>query len=177
MNLLLSPHPDDETLFAAFTIQREKPLVVICTLADVQFIRGDGITPEMRNNECIRAMNILGAPVVFLNIKESTFDTYELQERLKHFNATKVYAPALQGGHKHHDAVSIAADRVFGDKVVHYTTYEPGKLWTTGTIEVVPTEEEQNIKYKAMTCYQSQIELPATLPHFQAVVGKSEWLI
>src|SRR5690606_38099756 len=28
--IFISPHPDDETLFGAYTLMREKPLVVIC---------------------------------------------------------------------------------------------------------------------------------------------------
>ncbi len=28
--ILLTPHADDETLFAAYTLLREKPLVVLC---------------------------------------------------------------------------------------------------------------------------------------------------
>jgi len=34
MKLLLSPHNDDECLFAAYTLMREKPLVIVVTDSD-----------------------------------------------------------------------------------------------------------------------------------------------
>ena len=74
-----------------------------------------------------------------------------------------------------HDAVSRAATQVFGN-VRYYTTYAPGRLYTTGKEEIIPTDEEQNIKYRALECYQSQIRLDATRPHFEAIIGKPEWL-
>jgi hypothetical protein len=46
VKVFLSPHHDDETLFGAFTLLRERPLVVIVTDSYVQFNRGDGITND-----------------------------------------------------------------------------------------------------------------------------------
>ena len=60
MKLFLSPHPDDETLFGAFTLMREKPLVVIITDSYIQQNRGENITPQQRFQESVNAMKILG---------------------------------------------------------------------------------------------------------------------
>lgn len=57
MKLLISPHNDDETLFAAFTIMRERPVVLVVFDSEVQVLRGfadcDAVT---RRNETMHAM-------------------------------------------------------------------------------------------------------------------------
>ena len=65
---------------------------------------------------------------------------------------------------------------VFGEKCEHYCTYTKIELYTTGAIEIKPTNEERVMKLKMMDCYKSQIRLASTNPHFEAVSGKSEWL-
>lgn len=177
-SILLSPHDDDSVLFASFTCLRQKPLVVICTDSWVQPNRGEiGCDVVTRAEETKKAHMILGCPVIRLGFRDDTVTQEDIAKALSGFSGFGVvYAPAHQGGNHHHDMVSLAAKEIF-ENVRYYTTYTKTELWTTGHQELVPTEEELNIKYKAMTCYESQINLPATLPHFQAVVGKSEWLI
>ncbi len=175
--LLLAPHNDDENLFASFTIQREKPLVLICTDGYIQGERGDPITAEQRREESQKAADLLGYDVEFLGIKDTELSYDNLMEALKPYKlkAIKVYAPAVQGGNKQHDLVSEVADKVFGHRVTHYTTYTPTELWTKGNIEIKPTEAEIELKNKALDCYVSQINLNATAPHFESVRGKSEY--
>src|SRR3990167_6541633 len=100
MDLLISPHNDDESLFAAYTILRHKPLVVICTDSYIQPNRGDsGCTAEIRREETIRAMEVLKCPVVFLGIKDTELTEENLTRRLQDFQGLgfeKVYAPAIQ---------------------------------------------------------------------------------
>lgn len=177
MNLLLSPHDDDSALFGAFICLRKKPLVVIVTDAHIQTLRGEeGCTAQERAEETKNACEILGVPVVRLHIPDNTCTEEKIVEALRGFSGfDTVYAPALQGGNKDHDATSRAA-RIFRN-VRYYTTYAPGKLYTEGSEELKPTDEEENLKLKALQCYHSQIRLDATRPHFQAVIGKSEWLI
>lgn len=175
--VFLSPHNDDETLFGAFTLLRIKPLVIICTDSFIQPNRGDsGCTAEIRRQETIEAMKILGCPVVFLGIKDTELTAENLKERLKNFHPDKVYAPAVQAGNPQHDIIGRVARELFSD-VEAYTTYTKTELWTPGGWEIKPTEEELALKNKALDCYVSQIDLPATAPHFRAVRGKSEWLI
>lgn len=182
--LLISPHDDDHALFTAYTCMREKPLVAVVTDSFRQPMRGEvGCDAQTRMLETLKSCEVLGCPVFRMGIPDTYFDADpkvgDLLERVFRCfqNYDKVYAPALQFGNKDHDLISEVAKRVFGDKVIFYTTYTKNALYTEGTKEIVPTEEEKELKEKALACYTSQLNLPATKPHFDAVVGKSEWLI
>lgn len=176
MKLLLSPHNDDEALFASYTLLREKPLVVIVTDSYIQFERGDQITAEQRRNETREAMKILGCPVIFLGIKDTELTGDRLEEVLKYFKADTVYAPAIQGGNGQHDIVGQVAKLLF-DNVIQYTTYTRDVLWTQGSQEIKPSRTESILKNQALDCYKSQINLGSTAPHFTAVRGKSEYYV
>lgn len=178
-SLLLSPHDDDNALFASFICLREKPLIIICTDAYIQDQRGEiNCDHETRANETKEACKILGCPVIRLGIRDDAFTEEALVKALRGFSGfDKIYAPALQGGNPQHDIVSRACTGVFKERLRYYTTYSRQELWTTGKEEVIPTWDELNTKYKALECYKSQINLPATAPHFEAILGKSEWLI
>jgi LmbE family N-acetylglucosaminyl deacetylase len=179
MRLFISIHNDDEVLYGAYSLLREKPLVLIVTDSWIQPLRGDvGCSAEERRQETINAMAILKCPVAFLGIKDTELTEELLTERLKPFvgNWEEVYAPAIQGGNPQHDIVGRVAQKLFTN-VRYYTTYTKTELWTKGEREVIPTEEEKVLKTRALNCYKSQIMLPSTRPHFLAVIGKSEWLI
>ena len=176
--IFLAPHNDDETLFGAFTLMRVKPLVIVVTDSFIQPERGDtGCTAEIRRQETINAMAIIGCPVVFLGIKDTELTEEILRERLKPFNPEMIYAPAIQGGNAQHDIVGKVAMELFGTKCERYTTYTKTDLYTEGKFEVKPVHEELEIKEKMLNCYESQLNLRSTLPHFMAVKGKSEWLV
>lgn len=161
---------------------RVKPLVAVVTDSLRQPMRGEvGCDAGTRMEETRKACEILGCPVFRMGIPDTYFDADpkvgELLERvLKCFqNYDVVYAPAKQGGNKDHDVISDVAKKVYGDKVVFYTTYTKEELYTTGTKEIVPTEAEKAIKEKALECFVSQLNLRSTRPHFEAIKGKSEW--
>lgn len=177
--ILLSPHQDDESLFAAFTIMRVKPLVIVCTSSYLQPNRGDiGCSNEIRQKETINAMNLVGCPVVFLGIPDTELTEETLRERLQHFNPETIYIPALQGGNPQHDLVHKVAMELFGRKnIEQYSTYAKGTWFTKGNWEIKPTHQEMELKNKMLDCYKSQILLPSTRPHFDAVRNRSEWLI
>ena len=187
MHLFLSPHNDDETLFGAYTLMREKPLVVIVTDSYVQQNRGENITPQQRFQESVNAMKVLGCPVMRLGIRDDVIDEVAIIERLAWFkNFDKVYAPAIQGGNPVHDLVGKCAEMVFKDRLVQYSTYAKGE-WITpfevkegsGVQRVMPPdphEDSVKLKEKALSCYESQIKLMATKPHFEAVKGQDEWI-
>jgi len=165
-------------LFGAFTLIRHKPLVIIVTDSYIQQERGESwITAEKRRQETIEAMKIAGCPVVFLGIKDTALTEEMLRERLKAFKPEMIYAPAIQGGNVHHDIVGKVAKELFGDKCELYTTYTKTELYTTGNFEIKPTHNELELKEKMLNCYESQLNLKSTLPHFLAVKGKSEWLV
>lgn len=178
MNLLISPHDDDSHLFSCYTLLRQKPLVVVVTDSFIQPNRGEvGCSAEARAEETRKACEVTGNGVVRLGIRDDQVTEAALRQSFKQFsNFEKIYAPAIQGGNAAHDLVGEVAQEVFGEKVIQYTTYTKTELWTPGKIEIIPSSEEKEIKAKALNCYQSQLYLPATRPHFIAVWGKSEWL-
>ncbi len=176
--LFLSPHDDDQALFGAFTLMREQPLVAIVTDAYKQQNRGENISPELRAHETTEAMKIFGLPHVRMGIRDDILTEGALQFAFRQFKGFDlVYAPAMQGGNPHHDLIGKIARQVFSCPVVWYATYSDKELYTTGNIEVVPSNQGLALKDKALSCYESQINLPATAPHFEAVKGRSEWYI
>lgn len=175
MKLWLSPHPDDETLFGAFTLMKEKPLVVIVTDSYVQQNRGENITPQQRFQESVNAMKVLGCSIMRLGVRDDIANPMAIVEKLALFkNFETVYAPAIQGGNPVHDMVAVAAKEVFKNNLQQYSTYARGQWATDGK---TPIEGDHELKAKALNCYVSQINLPATRGHFEAVKGKPEWYI
>jgi glycosyltransferase involved in cell wall biosynthesis/LmbE family N-acetylglucosaminyl deacetylase len=177
--IFLSPHNDDECLFGAYTLMRLRPLVIVVTDSYIQPNRGDvGCGADVRRQETIDAMNLLGCPVLFMGIKDTELTEDVLRERLRLLNPETIYIPALQGGNSQHDLVNKVALEVFGKaKCEQYTTYTKTELYTEGGWEVKPSHTEMELKNKALECYKSQLALPSTKPHFEAVKGKSEWLV
>ena len=176
--LAIFPHNDDESLFMSFSLQRVKPLCIIVTDSFIQPERGDlGCTAEIRRQETIEAMKIAGCPVVFLGIKDTELNEEILKERLKVFNPARIYVPAIQGGNIQHDIVGKVGMELFGDRCERYTTYTKTELHTKGNYEIKPTPEELELKNKMLECYKSQLDLPSTKPHFEAVKNQSEWLL
>ncbi len=182
MNLVISPHNDDEALFMAYTIMREKPLVLVVTDSFIQPNRGEmGCDAETRWQESIKAMEMLGVPVVRMGIPDFMLGN-KITDLAKSMATSfqgfdKVYAPALEeGGNEHHNLCNALARLAYGPKVQEYMTYTKENLHTEGDIEIIPTPEEVELKNKALDCYVSQRNLASTAPHFDAVRGKSEWL-
>lgn len=186
--LFLSPHNDDETLYGAYTLLREKPLVVVCYESKKQEIYG--ITKQMRQKETSNAMEILGCEWVQLLFPDNEDWEEELEktlydhllsdprsQKIEGESWDTIYAPADEGqnGNDQHRIIGQIADRLWPDKVVHYLTYTwPDGQSTDGTDVPYKTwdwtkpQEESwaELKYQAMECYKSQITLPSTAPHF-----------
>lgn len=174
MKLFLAPHNDDETLFGAYTIMREKPLVVIVTDSWIQYLRGEGVTAEQRKKESQQAMRILGVPIEFLGIKDNELTDKALMEKLKQYRPTKVYAPLPNSKHPHHNLVGRVVHKLWPSKIIFYSTYTKKSFTPVGEIEIKPTREEIELKNKALDCYKSEIRI--TPHHFRAVRNKSEYL-
>lgn len=164
MQVFLSPHSDDEILFGAYTIMREKPLVVICTHATMQ-----GDNGYERAMESYRAMKMLGASVVFLGIDEDKLTEEILEEKLRFIRDDDyyltLYAPEYEiDGNPHHNIVANVAQKISAD-VQTYKTYTGLEDRSIGK-EIIPTPEELEIKKRAMLCYQTQIQNPFTSHYF-----------
>ena len=168
--LFLSPHPDDETLFGAFTLLRRKPCVVVCS---------DANEPEyalIRRKECMEAMKVLGCHVEFLGIREQDLNEDTLTRALKRYTPDKVYAPSLDSRHPHHGMVGRVANALWGNAVVYYSTYTADSLVPQGQFAIEPNAIERTYKKEALLCYESQFKNPGVRPHFDAVNNKPEFL-
>jgi LmbE family N-acetylglucosaminyl deacetylase len=179
--IFLSPHNDDETLFGAYTLMRHKPLVIIVTDSYIQPKRGDkNCCAIARRDETVKAMSLIDCPVVFLGIEDAKLTEEVLRERLQYFNPETIYIPAYhENGNEQHNLVNKVALEIFGrNKCEQYCSYVKGDFnIVQGGWEVKPTHTEMELKNKMLECYKSQLNLPSTRPHFEAVKGKSEWLI
>lgn len=174
MKIFLSPHNDDEALFGAYTILREKPLVIIVTDSYKQLTKGIGT--EERRKETIEAMKVLEAPVLFLGTHDATLTERELKDRLQGIQADVIYAPAVyEKGNREHNIIGKVALELYGDRVVKYATYQTDDITLKGDTEIVPTAVEMDLKHIALSKYITQLR--CNLPHFQAVFGKSEWYV
>ena len=158
MKLLLAPHFDDESLFAAFICLRENPLVLFCF---------DGAPRhgsfETRWDEAQRATRMLGCEA--LALRES-YDT--LVDRLSVFDPEHVWAPLVElGGNADHNFVSDAAEWLWPGRVSVYSTYteHAGRTVVSGA-EVTPEPGWEAAKRSALACYQSQSSNPQTRPRF-----------
>jgi LmbE family N-acetylglucosaminyl deacetylase len=179
MKLLISPHDDDQHLFASFTCIRERPLVVVVTDSYIQPNRGEkGCSAEERHEESRRACEITGCPLITLGLRDDRLLEEDVRAAFhKFFGFKVVYAPTVQGGNWQHDLIGRIAREVWGASCIGYPTYTKTELYTTGTEEIRPTAEENSMKNRALDCYVSQLRLGSTAPHFAAVRNRSEWLI
>lgn len=170
--LLLSPHNDDETLFAAFTILRHRPTVVTCFQSFVQEQRG-GPTWQTREAETVRAVSCLGAdrPIQLL-VRDDKPDETMLRSLLTHIRDADrwdiVFAPAVEeGGHDQHNLVGELAVEIFGGfRVMLYLTYVRGSGKTRSDCEAPYEPGWPSAKLRAMAEYESQIELGNTSTWF-----------
>ncbi len=174
--LVVSPHDDDAALFIAFTCLRLKPDIAVVLDSYIQPKRGEvGCSVGERAEETERANEILGCPTIRLGLRDDTATEDDIGRSLQYLEGyDTVYIPALQGGNIHHDMIHRACRKVFKGEIIEYTTYTKTELWTKGETEVIPTQEELEIKTEALNCYKSQIRI--NRPHFDAVLGKNEWL-
>lgn len=170
MKLFISPHNDDETLFGAFTILRERPLVLVVTDSERQ--KAKGITAEERRLESQAALRILEAPVAFLGIPDQALETSLLEHLYAEFVAdfgpfTHVFMPAEEeGGNVDHNLIARRIGGLIPESGrTNYLTYTAaGK--STSTKRVNFAAEWPLRKLKALACYRSQIVEPSTRDHF-----------
>ena len=166
--ILWVPHNDDESLFCAYTIMREKPLVIVCFDSYIQ----DWTNWEERREESKQAMSILGAKVDFLGLSDKDDTRDDLVDALKDYKADKIWA--CTGSHKHHKWLGEIARELWPDCTL-CSTYEGDNLHVETEWEITPTLLEMELKESALDCYKSQLE--KNKPHFDAVMGGSEYYV
>ena len=144
MKLLIDVHGDDGALFAAWTIQRERPYVLVVFDSYIQSARGaDGCGAAARRLEHLNAMEELGSERYgeifawtgrqqFLGYRDDTIQSskyiaadiatrvVEMREEV-----TDIWVPAFEeGGHEQHNLVAFACNAFEGTCNVHrYLTY------------------------------------------------------
>lgn len=150
--VLFSPHNDDETLFACFTLLRYRPRVVVCFPSS-----GDYGASDVREGESREVVDLLGAGPL------EQWDGGNLIDRMRALDAAmapeRVWAPSERTSHADHKAVALAALKVFGDRVTRYHTYGADGKIREGT--PVPFEFGWTAhKLRALSRYRTQIEHP-----------------
>ena len=169
MKLFLSPHNDDECLFGALMIMREKLLVVVVYDGYVQGNRGVGVFATQRRLETISAMEELGCsmPPKFLGLRDDcAYTPDDVVFRLRSVvdvdqTFESVYAPMYDlDGHAQHNIVSLAADKLNAASHVRYSTYTRNGGRQRTQNEVSPTNGDMIArKHRALACYASQMDV------------------
>lgn len=197
-SLLLAPHHDDETLFAAFTIMRDRPVVAIVLESHLQEARGNAvpgpfapkpITNAMRVSETHDALYELGGHDIetgaeFWPFRDDAPDWNavddHLRDRLRSPEpVTRLYAPAYHHeGHDHHNALAVIAEEAALDgalELVRYATYTRGTPDVRVATQVPASFETDWVarKLRALACYRSQIHL---WPH-HFIGDQREWYV
>lgn len=162
--VLFSPHNDDETLFASFTIIRYRPHVVVCFESTSDY--GD---LKLRERETrAAAENVLRAAGVSQWASEREEDLVERMRTLdRNRTPARVWAPSPEASHPDHVAVAVAAAKVFGSRLTTYHTYDGGGKVRRGPL--VPHEPGwTQLKLLALARYESQIRHPRANQFFMA---------
>lgn len=168
MKLLLSPHNDDEALFAAYTCLRERPKVIVCLNGGR---KRHYPLPEARAAESAAAMEILGCEFEHLYFLCDPAEWDRVEARLvDEPEPEHVWAPLPEpNGHRHHNQLAAIALRLWPGKVSFYSTYrvvdEPIKSTHGSRIAEQPGWPE--LKRAALDCYATQIERDGTRMHFE----------
>ncbi len=163
MNLLLAPHPDDETLFAAYTLLEHHPLVVVCYPGAERHGASEKRMAELADAMRVLDCDWMPPPAV------------DLESSLRCYDPEHVWAPyPEEGGHSAHNRVGELAVELWPGRVTWYTTYTEEGRSTAGAL-VSPKDGWQEIKVRALNCYASQIAHPGTRPHFKR--GLEEYLV
>lgn len=178
-SLLFEPHHlghDDAVLFASYTLLRERPYVVTVFGGDTVQDLADGV----RHSETRAALSVLN--------KDRAYRSLPLPERNPRYEDAiramldvaesvrpkTIWVPLWEdGGHAQHNFVAS----VFGvEGVRYYATYRRGEGRTRTDTEVEPEPGWRALKYRAMACYSSQIEIENTRPWFCSDDCLREWV-
>ena len=174
--LLLSPHNDDEALFASYICLREKPRVVVALDGS---LKRHGPTPQQRAEESAAAMEVLGCEFEHLGFPVDLRDWEPIRERLAQEEPSRVWAPFPEpDGHRHHNALARTALSLWGAaRVSFYTTYRLVDGWPVRTTTPEPIQPKpgwEELKRQALACYPSQAEQPGTAMHFERPLDEYE---
>lgn len=178
--VLFEPHHDDAVLFATYSLLEYRPHVI--TVFGNARKQEPDVSCAERVEEQGRAFAMLGGFEWGMWLFEDTAShTWKLQEAVQasmssYEDFDLILAPYPEPlGHEQHNLLGLAAKEVFGERVRYYLTYERGSGRSQGPNEVQPEKGWPALKFAAMGCYSSQIELESTRPWFAAGDCLREW--
>lgn len=176
MKVFISPHNDDETLFGAFTLLRERPVVVIVYDSYVQTKRGiTGCGWAERRAETWNALGELGLDdALHLGMGDDLeYRPDQIRSRLGEVlgglhRVESAWAPAPEAnGHVQHNLVGIACQGL--PDLTRYLTYTAAGKSTSDKPVTMGGSRWIAAKLRALACYRSQMSLDPRLgcwPHF-----------
>lgn len=170
--ILFAPHNDDESLFAFYQCLRHKPKVHIVFRSYRQWVSQNGPSWRVREAETDCAMAVAGCEWVQHDANDLDPDLNLIADAIARViedaNPGIVIAPAWEmGGHEDHNAIASIVHGVEGDfQRVEYLTYRRGHGRSENAAPILGTAEEEELKLRALLCYESQIEHAATSDWF-----------
>lgn len=169
MKLLLSPHNDDEGLFASYTCLRERPKVIVCLNGGR---KKNYPLPETRAAESTAAMEILGCEFEHLYVQCDPADWAAVTERLRQEEQPEhVWVPLPEpNGHRHHNRLAAIALELWPGRVSFYSTYRVIDDWPIRSTHGTRVDEQDGwaeLKRQALDCYATQIASAGTRMHFE----------
>lgn len=166
VNLFLSPHNDDETLFGSYTLLRHRPHVVIVLRSFVEETWVPPVDYRVRECETMLAMQVLGCTWEQWTFEDELPDWSEVRRRLTTYTPQCVWAPAWEeGGHAHHNALATLAADLWPERTTHYLTYTHARGKSEYGTQVHAEKNWPALKARAMKAYASQ-HRPETGMHF-----------
>jgi LmbE family N-acetylglucosaminyl deacetylase len=179
VKLLLSPHNDDEALFASYICLREHPKVIAALNGGR---KRHYATPETRVAESAAAMEILGCEFEHLWVPCDPADWEAVERRLllalDGETPEHVWAPLPEpNGHRQHNRLAHIALRLWPDRVSFYSTYHVIDGWPIRSVHGHPVDVDAGwpeLKRQALDCYRSQIESAGTAMHFERPLDEYE---
>lgn len=161
-SIFLAPHNDDETLFGSFTLQREKPHVVVCLYES-----------EERVWETKSALYCLGLDFEKLEQWQYTdVQNTRLWKDIKDLSVKydHAYAPLPYGkeweSNRDHDVIGELARVYFAGRVTFYHTYTWPQGRMTSANRVPYDGEMVRRKINAIASYTSQMTHPERMDQF-----------
>jgi len=169
-HLLLSPHQDDEALFASYVCLRHRPLVITCIDGARKV---DYPAVEERFCESRAAMSVLGCEYdhLWVPLDPSDWEGIERRLILRGLDPERVWVPFHEpNGHRHHNRLAELATRMWPGRVSFYATYTHDEFGVYRTVvgDPVPVEPGwETLKRRALACYPSQSGRDGTRMHFE----------
>lgn len=188
MNLFISPHNDDETLFGSFIIQDIKPTVLVVYESHRQphYWPASGATAQARNEETAAALTELyGQARLFYNLGFRDDSEYPFEQLAKELDSyiervgqpleLLIYPAWLAGGNIQHNLVARACEKLVTN------LFRPCRRLTylTYTAEGKANHRYQGFdeykisdpafitrKLRALACYESQHRVDNCRAHF-----------